>query len=349
MATDNKKSTWKITPGQGSWEVLAELQDIAACMIGFEERFNKLESSLNLLAKPSAPSPLSDSPGYDVRRLPRKGQMAAPTPTPSNSTLTPLPNIKALSSKAAFEKTVVTISIPDEQAGHVIGHGGTGLKQIHDISHAKITFPPLPTGSTGLRTVTIRGTAREVGDAISAIGKRLARRRIRSPKVKEKKVPTVTQPPVASSSPPKLSPVYPTPSPKPLSVIPKGLTSGLKTPLKAPSASEYSVVIPKRSTVEKVSPSTQQVVPTKSIPVTPPERKNSPYEPKKSTVKEVSPPPQQVKPFKPTPSPVVHMEISEPPSPHPGLPGKFVGSPMALDVCTRQEAISFGFCKLCLI
>ena len=148
---------------------------------------SKLESSVQSLlsAKPSVPSP--SAPTSDGRSHSRKGQMAAPTSTPTTiPTLFPPANIGTLSTKAAFEKAVVTLSIPDEQAGHVVGRAGTGLRQIHDISNAKISVAP-PSGSSGLRSVTIRGTAREVGDAISAIGKRLARRRIRTPKTQAQK------------------------------------------------------------------------------------------------------------------------------------------------------------------
>jgi hypothetical protein len=154
--------------------------------------------------------------------------LAAPTSTPSIFLPSPPTNIGTLSTKAAFEKAVVTLSIPDEQAGHVVGRAGTGLRQIHDISNAKVSVAP-PSGSSGFRSVTIRGTAREVGDAISAIGKRLARRRIRTPKTqtqKEKKeskafgseqrsstpipaqptlsLDTSSQPTIIPSNPPKL-------------------------------------------------------------------------------------------------------------------------------------------------
>src|SRR5258708_6307217 len=33
-----------------------------------------------------------------------------------------------------------TLAIPDAITGHVIGHAGMGLHQIHDFSHAKVTM-----------------------------------------------------------------------------------------------------------------------------------------------------------------------------------------------------------------
>ncbi|KAH9479609.1 hypothetical protein JR316_0008204 [Psilocybe cubensis] len=77
------------------------------------------------------------------------------------------------------------------------GRAGTGLRQIHDISHAKISVSPIVT--SGLHAVTIRGTAREVGDALSAIGKRIAHRCIRNPRSKKPK-----QPPAPTAAPPTL-------------------------------------------------------------------------------------------------------------------------------------------------
>ncbi|KAH9477528.1 hypothetical protein JR316_0009748 [Psilocybe cubensis] len=128
---------------------------------------------------------------------------AAPTPSarPPHSQ-----SICSTTTKAALEKIVATLSIADEQAGHVIGRAGTGLRQIHDISHAKISVSPVVT--SGLRAVTIRGTAREVGDALSAIGKRIARRRIRNPRSKKPK-----QPPAPTAAPPTLVVEPPSPTP----------------------------------------------------------------------------------------------------------------------------------------
>ena len=65
------------------------------------------------------------------------------------------------------------MSIPDELAGHLIGQEGTGLCQIHDISHAKMSVHPQAV--SGVCVVTARGSSREVGDALIIIGKRLAR------------------------------------------------------------------------------------------------------------------------------------------------------------------------------
>ena len=66
--------------------------------------------------------------------------------------------------------------------GHIIGRKGTGLCQIHDISHAKMSVSP--DLISGVHVVSARGSSCEVGDALTVIGKRLARRRVRTPKKK---------------------------------------------------------------------------------------------------------------------------------------------------------------------
>jgi hypothetical protein len=102
--------------------------------------------------------------------------------------------------KVVQEKTTLTLIVPDDQAGHVVGRAGSGLKQIHDISSAKVSVSP--TVTAGFRTVSIRGTDREVGDALAAIGKRLARRRLRTPKKKVKKEKAPSSEKLFTAAPP---------------------------------------------------------------------------------------------------------------------------------------------------
>ena len=78
-------------------------------------------------------------------------------------------------------------------------------------SHAKLSVSP--TVVSGSRVVTIRGSTREVGDATTAIGKRLARRQLRTLRSTKKKTDPASSPPVVagitkaptSSSTPKAS------------------------------------------------------------------------------------------------------------------------------------------------
>ena len=221
---------------------------------------SKLESSIHHLlpAKPTVPSPSALNPTPSIKSSSRKGQLAAPISTPIIPTpIAPPPiNIATLSNKAAFEKTVITLSIPDDQTGHVVGRAGTGLRQIHDVSHAKVSVAP-PSGSSGFRSVTIRGTAREVGDAIVAIGKRLARRRIRTPETQTQKqnnsfvtqqkspAPTLQDPvPLSTSKVPSLPPPPPTPPP----ILPPIPSLSSSTPaVKFPNSFSSPVSSPKKN------------------------------------------------------------------------------------------------------
>ncbi|KAH9487192.1 hypothetical protein JR316_0001261 [Psilocybe cubensis] len=136
-----------------------------------------------------------------------KEHLAALTSTPTTGP----PHTQSICStttKAALEKIVATLSIADKQAGHIIGHAGTSLHQIHDILHAKISVSPVVT--SGLRAVTIRDTACEVGNALSAIGKRIAHCCICNPRSKKPK-----QPPAPTAAP--LTLVIEPPSPTPIS------------------------------------------------------------------------------------------------------------------------------------
>ena len=71
----------------------------------------------------------------------------------------------------------LSMAVPDSMAGHVIGRTGTGLRLIHDFSHVKVNISS-HVGPAASRTVTIRGTSKEVGNAVVAIGRRIAKHRI---------------------------------------------------------------------------------------------------------------------------------------------------------------------------
>ena len=148
-------------------------------------------------------------------------------PTTSSTTKTPAPHtIRTLSTKVVQEKITVTLSIPDAQAGHLVGRAGTGLRQIHDISHAKLSVSP--TVVSGSRVITIRGSTREVGDATTAIGKRLARRRLRTPRSTKKKTTPTSSPPVVEGT------TKPTPSSS-TSKAPMQATTSRPSPLPTPT------------------------------------------------------------------------------------------------------------------
>jgi hypothetical protein len=178
---------------------LASLADTMARIGDFVSRIDQRLTALESKPKPSTakPSP-STAPapkkakGRKSKKEPLISQLEGlfgPHPTPSTGVPAPThirtSTLGKVVAKLVQEKTSLTLIVPDDQAGHVVGRAGSGLKQIHDISSAKVSVSP--TVTAGFRTVSIRGTDREVGDALAAIGKRLARRRLRTPKKKVKK------------------------------------------------------------------------------------------------------------------------------------------------------------------
>jgi hypothetical protein len=187
-------STSTSTPMSMQEMVFMLLDQVDSMLQPLRQRIGELESTIQSLSATPPPAPVHQA----SKLLSSKDHLVAPTSTPTfppPSTPTPSIKINSLSSKAAFVKTAVSLLVPDDQAGHVVGRSGAGLKQIHDFSGAKITVTS-GSNADGLRTITIRGNAREVGDAVNAIGKRLAHRRIRV-----KKQHATTNPSSTSSSP----------------------------------------------------------------------------------------------------------------------------------------------------
>lgn len=199
--------------------------------------------------RPTTSASVAPTPSDPTATKPtRKARKRAPTTTPVTGPPAPPTSVRAVisaTSKAALPKSSVTLSIPDAQTGHVVGRAGTGLRQIHDISHAKVSVSP--TNHSGLRAVSLRGTDREIGDALIVIGKRLARRRVKTPsktsKPKEKKDSplkfefTASAPPVVVVQPPP-------PSTKTSTTIPPTRTQ----PFGRPPSQPHSPMVPSTPT-----------------------------------------------------------------------------------------------------
>lgn len=82
------------------------------------------------------------------------------------------------------DRFLATLVIANNLAGHVVGRGGRGLKQISDISGARLSVFSTNVSGTEERHVSIRGTESQLGDALAVLGKRIARKRVRAPKKK---------------------------------------------------------------------------------------------------------------------------------------------------------------------
>ncbi len=82
------------------------------------------------------------------------------------------------------DRHLVTITIPDATVAHVVGQGGKGLKQLHDISGTQVLAYTLTLGLCDECHISIHGTDEQISDALVVLGKYLVRKRIRGPTVR---------------------------------------------------------------------------------------------------------------------------------------------------------------------
>jgi KH domain len=114
----------------------------------------------------------------------------------------------------------VTVVLPDTVVSHVVGRQGRGLKQVTDISGARVSTFTLNDGPADQHHVTIQGSDIQIRDALVVVGKCLARKRVHSPKASKVKKPQAPAVKVEATAAPILS--YPLastarePSPQPL-------------------------------------------------------------------------------------------------------------------------------------
>ena len=91
----------------------------------------------------------------------------------------------------------MTVVILASSAAHIIGKGGKGLKQISDIAGAWVSAFEVAT-SLDERHISLWGTDIQISDALSVLGKRIARKHVHYPKKKVTKEPTAS----STSAPP---------------------------------------------------------------------------------------------------------------------------------------------------
>jgi hypothetical protein len=143
------------------------LDKFTSALTQLTEQMVNVESHLSFPpATPLPPIIATAITGKKAKSKKGKNPVASPA-TPTTSQPAPASAIRSISSEAALEKCSVTLQVPDVQAGHLIGRAGSGLRQVHDYFCAKVSVATA-TGLSDLRAVTIRGSAREVGDSLVA-------------------------------------------------------------------------------------------------------------------------------------------------------------------------------------
>ena len=118
---------------EGLSDTLAHLGDLVQCL---DQCLASLEKTTSSTTKAASPSPASAA-SKPSKAKPTKKEKAKASTTPATGVLAPQSICVSTLSKAILEKLTVTLSIMDDQAGHVVGHAGLGLKQVHNISGTK--------------------------------------------------------------------------------------------------------------------------------------------------------------------------------------------------------------------
>jgi hypothetical protein len=161
----------------------ASIAALSGQVSGLLSRITELERQprSGIAGPPTTPKQQRGSKRSEKGKTPQRIATVASTAVPLTFPLAQdLP--KGKSSDNRFAMTCV---IPDACAGHVIGRQGRGLKQVADISGARVAAFSVKEQngpSFGQRHVTIRGTEEQIGAALGVVGKRLARQRVRTPR-----------------------------------------------------------------------------------------------------------------------------------------------------------------------
>ena len=82
----------------------------------------------------------------------------------------PLPLAQMFSTEGKVNHHVVTVVILDATAMHVVSQGGKGLKQLHDISGARVDAYTVTAGPCDECHISLRGTDTQIGDALVVLG-----------------------------------------------------------------------------------------------------------------------------------------------------------------------------------
>jgi KH domain len=225
---------------------------LAAQVAGLREMFVKLRDRLDASGAPPSKKLRAQ---VKKTRLPDQ-RLAAPPPTPSAktdsktkgkkahppsrlattiaTTTLSLPLAQALSTQGKSNRFQLTVVLPDAVVSHVVGRQGRGLKQVADISGARVSAFTLKDGPANQRHVTIRGSDIQIGDALVVVGKR-----VHSPKASKAtkpKAPAVkveaTAAPIPSYPPASVA-REPSPQPSPVYRAPRAPTP--ETPRPGPS------------------------------------------------------------------------------------------------------------------
>jgi hypothetical protein len=192
--------------------VRSDLQELRDAVSTLSSRLSALESK-----SPAVPAPTPSGASIASVSTPAsRGRSRSKKPRP---TFTGIPATVAVPLSGHHprddspDRYTASLVIAEDLVGHVVGRGGRGLKQVSDISGARLQVFGMMTDGREERHVTIRGTELQLGEALIVLGKRIARKRVHAPAKKKK---GSSSPGGESAPPPPVKP--PTPAPEKVSV-----------------------------------------------------------------------------------------------------------------------------------
>ncbi|KAF8810355.1 hypothetical protein BYT27DRAFT_7253944 [Phlegmacium glaucopus] len=188
----------------------------------------------------------ADTPQAPSKAKPAKKERPTRKGAISYTTI-PLPLAQTFPIEGKTDCHLVTVVIPDSAAQHIIGQGGKGLKQVHNISGARVNTYTLVDGPNDERHISIRGTDLQIGDALVVLGKQIARKKVCPPKLKK------TGPTKGSTNPAH---------PNPITSLSQRLPPFSTTQCSGPSTRSHIVEIP---TAEFQAKSSTPIVPSVSM------------------------------------------------------------------------------------
>jgi len=145
-----------------------------------------------LLVKYSIPPPtvVETAQGKQITRTTTQWGCSRRCPAPSSLATASKPVMAPLLAHHPREffpdRFSASLVIAEDLMGHVVGRGGRGLKQVTDISSARVSAFTQKVGSCSERLVSIRGTDKQLGDALMVLEKRIACKHVSAPKKKKK-------------------------------------------------------------------------------------------------------------------------------------------------------------------
>jgi len=154
----------------------------------------------------SPPTEVQTAQGVRIARVTTQRGRSRRCPAPSSLATTSKPVAAPLSAHHPREFSPdcfsASLVIAEDLVEHVVGRGGRGLKQVTDISNARVSAFTQEVDSRSERLVSIRGTDKQIGDALVVLGKRIARKRVSAPKKKKRgTAPSGPLPPAALPEP----------------------------------------------------------------------------------------------------------------------------------------------------